>query len=331
MNRLPLLFLLPCFLFAADDKPHPFVGTIERLDPAFDQLVARDAAIEKLAEGFRWSEGPTWYDGGVVFSDVLANTAYRWTPGRTQAEVFLKPSGLLSPKPGFREPGSNGLSRDAQGRLLMCQHGERQVARWEKGRFTTLADRYDGKRFNSPNDLAVRKNGDIYFTDPPYGLEKIVDSPLRELPFAGVYRLAKDGKVTLLEKNLTFPNGIAFSPDEKTLYVTVSDPAATRVVAYDVKADGTLAKQRVFFDAQARHMQNLPGLCDGMKVDRQGNVWATGPGGVMVLSPAGKLLGVINTHEPTGNCCWGDDGSTLYITANYFLVRVKTKTRGAGW
>ena len=331
MRKLLFAFAFPLLVFAADDKPHPFVGTIERLDPAFDQLVARDATIEKLAEGFRWSEGPTWYDGGVVFSDVLANTAYRWTPGKTQAEVFLKPSGLLSPKPGFREPGSNGLSRDAQGRLLMCQHGERQVARWEKGKFTTLADRYGGKRFNSPNDLAVRKNGDIYFTDPPYGLEKIVDSPLRELPFAGVYRLAKDGKVTLLEKNLTFPNGIAFSPDEKTLYVTVSDPAATRVVAYDVKPDGTLAKQRVFFDAQSRHVQNLPGLCDGMKVDREGNVWATGPGGVMVLSPAGKLLGVINTHEPTGNCCWGDDGSTLYITANYFLVRVKTKTRGAGW
>ncbi|MSU25019.1 MAG: SMP-30/gluconolactonase/LRE family protein [Opitutus sp.] len=331
-----LLALTSSCLFAADDPPHPFVGVIERLDPAFDNLLAPGATIEKLAEGFRWSEGPTWYDGGVVFSDVLANTAYRWKPGAsvgkvTGADIFLRPSGLWQATPGFREPGSNGLTRDAQGRLLLAQHGERQIARFDQGVFTTLARRFDGKRFNSPNDLAVRKNGDIYFTDPPYGLEKVVDSPLRELPYAGVFRLATDGKVTLLTKNLTFPNGIGFSPDEKTLYVAVSDSKATRVVAFDVQADGTLANERLFFDAQARKDKGGKGLCDGLKVDREGNVWATGPGGVMVISPAGKLLGVINTNEPTGNCCWGDDGSTLYITANYFLVRVKTLTKGAGW
>jgi gluconolactonase len=332
MKRLVFALLLPALAFAADDPPHPFKGKIERLDPAFDKLVAADAKIEVLAEGFRWSEGPTWYDGGVVFSDVLANTAYRWKPGMTKAEVFLKPSGLTTSTPGFREPGSNGLAVDREGRLLLCQHGNRQVARLEKdGSYATVANRTDGKRFNSPNDLAVRKNGEIYFTDPPYGLEKIVDSPLREVPFAGVYRVGTDGKVTLLDKTITFPNGIAFSPDEKILYVAVSDSKATRLVAYDVQPDGTLAKQRVFFDAQPRNVQKLPGLCDGLKVDRDGNVWATGPGGVMVLSPAGKLIGVINTGEPTGNCCWGDDGSTLYITANYFLVRVKTKTKGAGW
>ena len=333
MKRLLLsLALVPVLAFAADDPPHAFNGKIERLDPAFDKLVATDAKIEVLAEGFRWSEGPTWFDGGVVFSDVLANTAYRWKPGMTKADVFLKPSGLTTSSPGFREPGSNGLAVDREGRLLLCQHGNRQVARLEKnGSYATVADRYEGKRFNSPNDLAVRKNGDIYFTDPPYGLEKIAESPLRELPFAGVYRVTKDGKVTLLDKTLTFPNGIGFSPDEKILYVAVSDSSATRVVAYDVQADGTLAKQRLFFDAQPRPVQRLPGLCDGLDVDREGNVWATGPGGVMVISPAGKLIGVINTGEPTGNCCWGDDGSTLYITANYFLVRVKTKTKGAGW
>jgi gluconolactonase len=327
---LPLL-LLPIALFAADDGPHPFVGKIERLDPAFDKLVAPNAQIEKLAEGFRWSEGPTWYDGAVVFSDVLANIAYRWKPGMTKAEEFLKPSGLLTPKPGFREPGSNGLNHDAKGKLLLAQHGERQIARWESGKFTTVADKFEGKRFNSPNDMAVRKSGEIYFTDPPYGLEGIVDSPLREIPYAGVYRIATDGKVTLLTKNLNFPNGIGFSPDEKTLYITVSDPKATRVVAFDVKADGTLANERTFFDAQSRSASGLKGLCDGLKVDRDGNVWATGPGGVQVISPKGKLLGVINTNEPTGNCTWGDDGSTLYITANYFLVRVKTLTKGAGW
>jgi gluconolactonase len=335
-KRSLFLALLPLCVFAADDGPHPLVAKIERLDPAFDKLVAPTAQIEKLAEGFRWSEGPTWYNGGVVFSDVLANTAYRWKPGAkadkvTGAEVFLKPSGLLTPKPGFREPGSNGLTRDLQGRLLLAQHGERQIARWENGKFTTIADRYDGKRFNSPNDLAVRKNGEIYFTDPPYGLEGITESKLRETPWAGVYRIGTDGKVTLLTKDITFPNGIAFSPDEKTLYVAVSDSKATRVSAFDVKADGTLGAERMFYNAQPRADAKMPGLCDGLKVDRDGNVLATAPGGVVVLSPAGKLLGVINTNEPTGNCCFGDDGSTLYITANYFLVRVKTLTKGAVW
>ncbi len=343
--KISVVFALWCSLvplgsFAADDGPHPFKGAIERLDPAFDRLVAPGAEIEKLAEGFRWSEGPTWYDGGVVFSDVLANTAYRWkadaTAGKvTGAEVFLQPSGQLTPTPGFRETGSNGLSRDAQGRLLLCQHGERRVARWEGavggGKFTALADRFEGKRFNSPNDLAVRKNGDIYFTDPPYGLQGIDKSPLRELPFAGVYRVAPEGKVTLLTKSLNFPNGIGFSPDERTLYVAVSDGAAPRIMAYDVQADGLLANERVFLNAAPLRAPGLKGSCDGLKVDRAGNVWATGPGGVLVISPAGKLLGRINTGEPTGNCCWGDDGSTLYITANYFLVRVKTLTKGAGW
>ncbi len=329
-----LLFALatiPFALFAADDGPHALVAKIERLDPAFDKLIAPGATIEKLAEGFRWSEGPVWHDGGVVFSDVLANTAYRWKPGAAQAEIYLRPSGLMSAQPGFRETGSNGLSRDAQGRLLLCQHGERRVARFENGTYTTVADKFEGKRFNSPNDLAVRKSGEIYFTDPPYGLEGIDKSPLREIPFHGVYRVAMDGKVSLVTKSIAYPNGIAFSPDDKILYVAVSDSAATRVVAFDVKSDGTVANERVFFDAQALKEKGGKGLCDGMKVDRAGNLWCTGPGGVLVISPKGKLLGVLNTGEPTANCAWGDDGSTLYITANYFLVRVKTLTKGAGW
>ncbi len=333
MKTKPFLALLavPAAVFAADDGPHELVAKIERLDPAFDALVAHGAKIEKLAEGFRWSEGPVWHDGGVVFSDVLANTAYQWKPGMTRAEVYLRPSGLVGARAGFRETGSNGLGRDAQGRLLLCQHGERRLARWENGTFTTLADRFDGKRFNSPNDLAVRKNGEIWFTDPPYGLDKINDSPLKEQPHNGVYRLTPDGKVTLASATLTFPNGIGFSPDESILYVAVSDGRAPRVVAYDVKPDGTLANERTFFDAVPLRGPGIKGSCDGLKVDRAGNVWATGPGGVLVISPAGKLLGRINTGEPTGNCCWGDDGSTLYITANYFLVRVKTLTKGAGW
>lgn len=328
---LCLLVLVPLAVFAAAPTPPPTVGAITRLDPAFDALIAADAKLEKLAEGFKWSEGPVWYQGGVVFSDVPQNIAYRWKEGMTAAEVFLKPSGLLNPTPGFREQGSNGLTLDGKGNLLLCQHGERQVARYENGKFTPLATRFEGKRFNSPNDLAVRRNGDVYFTDPPYGLEKTNDSPLKELPFNGVFRLAPDGKVTLLVKNLTFPNGIAFSPDEKVLYVAVSDGKATRLMAYDVTADGGVTGERVFFDAQPLRDAGGKGLCDGLKVDRAGNLWATGPGGVLVISPTGKHLGTLATGVPTANCGWGDDGSTLYITANNMLLRVKTKTKGAGW
>ncbi len=336
MNRLLPLFAtavaFPLLAMAAEKKAAPvFQGKIERFDPAFDQLIAADAKIEKLAEGFTWSEGPVWLNNELIFSDVPENTAYRWKAGMTKAEVFLKPSGLLTPQPGFREPGCNGLTKDAQGRLLLCQHGERRVARYENGKFTALAERWEGKRFNSPNDLAVRKNGEIYFTDPSYGLEGINNSPLKEIPFNGVYRLGLDGKVTLLTKDLTYPNGIAFSPDEKILYVGVSDSKATRLVAYDVKPDGTIANERTFYDAQSLLKDGNRGLVDGLKIDRAGNVWSSGPGGILVLSPAGKLLGRINTGQPTANCNWGDDGSTLYITANMFLVRVKTKTKGAGW
>ena len=316
---------------AADKKTPEFTGRIERFDPAFDQLVAADARLEKLAEGFTWSEGPVWLNSELIFSDVPENVAYRWKPGMIKAEVFLQPSGMLTPRPGFREPGSNGLARDAQGRLLLCQHGERRVARYENGTFTSLADRFEGRRFNSPNDLAVRQNGDIYFTDPSYGLEGINESPLKELPFNGVYRVTKDGAVTLLAKHLTFPNGIAFSPDEKILYVGVSDSKATRLVAFDVAADGTIANERTFFDAQPLLKGSDKGLVDGLKIDHDGNVWSSGPGGILVISPAGKLLGRLNTGQPTANCNWGDDGSTLYITANMFLLRIRTKTKGAGW
>lgn len=331
MPRWLLLMSLPLAAVAAEPAPHSFQGRIERFEPAFDGLVAPGAVIEKLAEGFTWSEGPVWFDGALLFSDVPENVIFRWRPGTSGAEVFLRPSGLLQPVPGFREPGSNGLGCDAQGRLLVCQHGERRIARYEDGRFTSLADRFEAKRFNSPNDLAVRRNGDIYFTDPPCGLDKLNDSPLKELPHNGVYRVTPAGKVTLVTRSLTFPNGIGFSPDERILYVAVSDGRAPRLVAYDVTADGGATNERTFFDARPLRTPGLRGSCDGLKVDRAGNLWATGPGGVLVISPAGRLLGRINTGEATGNCCWGDDGGTLYITADMFLLRVRTLTRGAGW
>jgi len=327
MKRFLPFLLAPVAVFAAD-----FTPKIERLDPALDALLAPDAVIEKLAEGFNWSEGPTWFQNSVVFSDVPENIIYQWKPGATTATIFMKPSGMLTPQPGFKEQGSNGLGVDAQGRLLICQHGERRIARVEKdGSQTSLVDKFEGKRFNSPNDLALRKNGEIYFTDPPYGLEGLNKSPLKQLDFNGVYRLTPDGKVTALVKDLTFPNGIGFSPDEKTLYVAISDPKAPRLMAYDVQVDGSVANGRVFFDAKPLVAPDRKGLPDGLKVDTQGNVWATAPGGVLIISPAGKHLGSILTGQATGNCAWGDDGGTIYITADMFLYRVKTKTKGAGW
>jgi len=330
--RLPYSVVACAMTVACQAAGAPvFNGGIERLDPAFDRLVAPEAHVEKLAEGFNWSEGPVWLDGAVLFSDVPENVIHRWREGMTTAEVFLRPSGLLTPTAGFREPGSNGLALDRQGRLLVCQHGERRIARYEHGRFVAVADRFEGKRFNSPNDLAVRRNGDIYFTDPPYGLEKLNESPLKELPHNGVYRVTAEGRVTLLTKALTFPNGIGFSPDERTLYVAVSDGRAPRIVAFEVRPDGTLGGERMFFDALPLRGPGVRGSCDGLKVDREGNLWATGPGGVLVISPAGKLLGRILTGQATGNCAWGGDGSDLYITADMFLLRVKTRTKGAGW
>jgi gluconolactonase len=328
---LPLIgFCVPLLSFAAEQSaPKEY---IERFDPSFDKLMAADAKVERLAEGFTWSEGPVWFDGALLFSDVPQNTVYRWAEGMTKAEVFLKPSGLLAPNPEMREPGSNGLARDLQGKLLLCQHGERRVARYENGKFTAIADRYDGKKLNTPNDLAVKKSGDIYFTDPPYGFNNFETSPLKELPFHGVYRVAKDGKVTLLAKTIQYPNGIAFSPDEKTLYVGSTENGNAHIQAFDVQADGTVTNERLFFDARPLSKRDAPGSCDGMKVDRDGNVWTSGPGGILVINPAGKMIGRINTGVSTANCAWGEkDGGTLYITANHALLRVKTKTEGAGW
>jgi gluconolactonase len=327
MKRLLPFLLFPVAVFAADFAPN-----IDRVDPALDSLLASDAVIEKLAEGFTWSEGPVWFQSSVVFSDVPENIIYQWKPGAKQAAVFMKPSGMLTPHPGFREQGSNGLGVDPEGRLLICQHGERRVARVEKGgQQTSLADKFEGKRFNSPNDLARRKNGDLYFTDPPYGLEGLDKSPLKELDFNGVYRVTSDGKVSAVIKDLTFPNGLGFSPDEKTLYVAVSDGQAPRIMAYAVQPDGSVANGRVFFDAKPLVAPDRKGMPDGLKIDASGNLWATGPGGVLIISPSGKHLGTILTGQATGNCCWGDDGSTLYITADMFLYRVKTKSKGAGW
>lgn len=318
-------FLLLATSLAAQTAP--FAGSIERLDPALDQLIAPEAKVEALASGFNWSEGPVWKDGALIFSDVPVNTAYQWKEGQREAAVFLKPSGFT--RPDATGQGSNGLAVDAQGRLILCQHGDRRIARLEPdGKFTTLTRSYNDHLYNSPNDLVIARDGAIFFTDPPYGLK---DKSMREIEWNGVYRLAPDGKVTLLIKDLTFPNGIALSPDEQTLYVAVSDPAATRVMAYDLQKDGSAANGRVFFDAQALKSAQRKGGCDGLKVDQQGNVWTTGPGGVLVISKTGKHLGTILTGQATSNCAFGGDGTTLYITADMHLARVQTKVKGIGF
>ncbi len=313
--------------------PYPVVGSIERLDPALDAVLAPEAKIEKLAEGFRWSEGPVWRprEGDLIFSDVPANTAYRWREGRG-VDVFLSPSGNTGVEANPSGEGSNGLMLDAQGRLVLCQHSDRRISHLaaDGHGFETIVDRCDGKRFNSPNDLCFDRAGNLFFTDPPYGLGREATA---ELGFNGVFRRAADGTVTVLARDLDRPNGIALSPDQKTLYVANSGDRPgmrTYLMAYTLNADGTVASGRVLFDAEPLRAKLGGGLMDGLKVDARGNIWATGPGGVLILSPEGKHLGTILTGTSTANCCFGGaDGATLYITANNLLLRVATRTKGA--
>ena len=310
------------------------VGSIERLDPALDALVDREARVERLADGFAWAEGPAWRKGGsyLVFSDAPHNTIWKWQEG-SGVSVYMRPAGFTGPNPPGRELGSNGLVFDRNGVLVMADHGNRNVARVADSNFTktVLADRFEGKRLNSPNDLVYRSNGDLYFTDPPYGLAGQDQDPAKELAFSGVYRLTPDGTLTLLTRELARPNGIAFSPDERTLYVANSDASHAVWMAYDVNADGTIGNGRVFFDATPMVRAGKQGLPDGMKVDRAGNLFASGPGGVLVFSPSGTHLGTITAGTVIANCAWGDDGSTLYLAANNTIARVRLKTRGAGW
>ena len=303
----------------------PFEGRVLRLDPALDQLLAPHVTIEVLASGFNWSEGPVWFENSLVFSDVPENTVFRWKEGDTAASIFLKPSGSLKED----GQGSNGLAVDAQGSLILTQQGERRLARLERdGRFTDLATQYQGKRFNSPNDLVISKTGVVYFTDPPYGMKK---GEAQDADYHGVYSFesSKPEDVSLLIQDVKWPNGIALSPDEKTLYLAVSDKEFPRVMAYELATDGKVSPGKVLFDATPLKSPSSKGLCDGMKVDTQGNIWTTGPGGVLILSKEGKHLGTILTGQNTGNCAFGGPNrDVLYITADMFLLRVKTLARG---
>jgi gluconolactonase len=307
------------------------IGKIERLDAALDQLVPADAVIEVLAEGFEWSEGPVWVPRmqSLLFSDIPRNQIVAWNAEKG-ISIFLEPSGYTGSEQFQQgEPGTNGLVLDSEGRLVMCCHGDRVIRRREHdGSMTILASRYQGQRFNSPNDLVYHSSGDLYFTDPPYGLPGGLEGPNAELAWCGVYRLSPDGTVTLMTKAMTLPNGIGLSPDEKTLYVAQSDPRSAIWREFPLRGEKTLGEGRVFFDATQWVGKERPGLPDGLTVDADGNVWATGPGGVLVFSPAGKLLGVLNTGQATANCTFGDDGQTLFITADMYLCRVRTTARG---
>jgi gluconolactonase len=290
-------------------------GTIVSAAPEMARIAPAGARIEKLAGGFKFTEGPVWArDGRLLFSDIPSDVIHQWDPKTGKVTDYRRPAG-----------NTNGNTLDRQGRLICCEHSGRRVSRREaNGTYTTLVDRYDGKRLNSPNDIVLKSDGAWYFTDPPYGLARQDDDSAKELPHNGIYRL-KDGKLTLLTTDLTRPNGLAFSPDEKTLYVANSDAARKLWMAYPVKADGTLGPGRVHFDVTS---SREPGLPDGMKVDRQGNLYCTGPGGVWVISPAGKHLGTIKPTEVPANCAWGDDGKTLYMTAQTGLYRVRLAAGG---
>ncbi len=333
MNRLGMKLVVAGFysttLLSTGASADMVPVTITSLEPRFDQLVPNDAKLEKIAEGFTWVEGPVWHkqDGYLLFSDIPANSIYKWKPSEG-VSLFLENSGYSGSTPFTgKEPGSNGLTFDDNGQLVFCRHGDRQIGRLERdGRITVLADHYGGYKLNSPNDLVFKSNGDLYFTDPPFGLPKIFADP-DKAPIQGVYRLSNDGAITLLVSNIKTPNGIAFSPDEKTLYLSDDDPNRMAWLAYDVQADGTLSNGRVLLDA-TRWRKDSSGP-DGLKVDQEGNIFGTRPGGLSVIAPDGTLLGMIDTGQPTSNVAWGEDGRTLFITGGGSVYRLRLTTRGA--
>lgn len=326
-NTLTILALVSVISCKVTDESQTF-GSIDRIDPALDNIIDPGAAIEVLSNGYEWSEGPLWVESGkmLLFSDVPTNKVYKWTEADS-IELYLEPSGYTGEMASTsNEQGSNGLALNTAGQLVLCQHGDRRVAIMDAPlnapqlKFVAVADNFEGKKFNSPNDVAVRTNGDYFFTDPPYGMPKDEN---HQIPFQGVYK-SSGGAVTLLVDSITRPNGIAFMPDEKTVLVANSDPEKAIWYSFDLTADDTFTNGKIFHDAtQAAKSEN--GLPDGLKIDRQGNVFATGPGGVWVFDRDGKVLGKIKIPAATANCAFSADEKTLYMTADSYLLRLRMR------
>lgn len=321
--------ILAVALFACGKK-EKLSGTIERIAPAFDALVDSDAKVEVIAEGFEWSEGPLWLPSAnmLIFSDVPRNTIYKWTPEKGK-EIYLMPSGYTRNIPRGGEMGSNGLALNNEGKLAMAQHGDRRVSLMNapldapSPNFVALGDNYEGKKFNSPNDLVFNDKGDVFFTDPPYGLPNQEKDTTREIPFQGVYK-ASQGKVTLITDSITRPNGIGFLPGYKTLIVANSDPNKAIWYAYDILENDSVAHARIFYDATADAKKER-GVPDGFKVDSQGNIFASGPGGLWIMNKDGKVLGKIKLSEATSNCALSPDEKTLYVTCDMYVARIKLR------
>ena len=324
MKYLTLLFFSFCFYtLSAQDGPQ----VLEILDPRMEILISKNAKIEILAEGFGWAEGPVWIPelNGILFSDVPNNKAYLWTE-KKGLSLFLYPSGMTNHAPNNKSAGSNGLGLDSDGNLILCQHGDRSISRlnswfFEEPKYDVLVDHFNGKWLNSPNDLVFDKQGSIYFTDPPYGLRNGNEDDLKELNFNGVFKWSAREEVKLVEKNMSRPNGIALSLDEKTAYVANSDPANDVIMAFDVLEDGFL-NGRIFFDGNILS-QTREGLFDGLKMHSSGIIFATGPGGVLLLDSMGVHLGTIMPGKKTANCSFDKDEQYLYLTSTDVLARVK--------
>ncbi len=329
--NLFLRFFVVVFFFSCNSEKKTQLGNIERIDPAINAIIDDKATIEVIADGLEWSEGPLWIEQEkmLIFSDVPTNTIYKWTEEKGK-EKYLSPSGYTDSIKRGGETGSNGLILNSAGKLVLCQHGNRQMAWMDadlknpKPVFVSIANRYNGKRFNSPNDAVYNKKGELFFTDPPYGLEKNMEDSSKETPFQGVYKVTTTGNVVLLTDSITRPNGIALSTDDKQLFVANSDGAKPYWYVYDLTEGDSVINGRIFYDP-SEAAKTDKGSPDGMKIDSKGNIYATGPGGVWIFDKNAKLLGKIKYPEFTSNVALSSDEKTLFITADDYVVRVKLR------
>ena len=322
MMILKLILILINLPVISQDK---FIGSVERLSPEIDNLIEKSAKIEILADGFEWSEGPVWSSqlNSVLFSDVPENVIYSWNEDKG-LETFTRPIGYSGKVPNLKKAGTNGLTIDADGNLIICMHGDRKITRLEKfniNRKVTLVNSFDGNLLNSPNDLVYDSKGNLYFTDPPYGLLEGDNDKLKEIEFNGVYKVSPNGDIKVLVKNLTRPNGISISNDEKTLYVANSDKNNPVIMQYDLSEGGAI-NPSIFFDGRELTKKDI-GLFDGLKVHPTGNIFATGPGGVLVIKDNGEHIGTIRTEVRTANCAFDENFQYLYMTSDMFLTRIK--------